>query len=62
LTTVRRSCGHQLPVGEGEAGTLTYVVAEPCVDVKDRAGLNECPVDRVYEGERTLYINLWFPF
>jgi len=36
---------------------MTYVIAQPCVDVKDRACLDECPVDCIYEGERTLYIN-----
>ncbi|WP_151483732.1 ferredoxin [Streptomyces albicerus] len=36
---------------------MTYVIAEPCVDVKDRACLTECPVDCIYEGDRTLYIN-----
>lgn len=33
------------------------MIAEPCVDVKDRACVEECPVDCIYEGERTLYIN-----
>jgi NAD-dependent dihydropyrimidine dehydrogenase PreA subunit len=36
---------------------VTYVIAQPCVDVKDRACVDECPVDCIYEGERTLYIN-----
>lgn len=36
---------------------MTYVIAQPCVDVKDRACVLECPVDCIYEGERTLYIN-----
>jgi NAD-dependent dihydropyrimidine dehydrogenase PreA subunit len=36
---------------------MTYVVAQPCVDIKDRACLSECPVDCIYEGVRTLYIN-----
>lgn len=36
---------------------MTYVIAQPCVDVKDRACVAECPVDCIYEGERTLYIN-----
>jgi NAD-dependent dihydropyrimidine dehydrogenase PreA subunit len=35
---------------------MTYVIALPCVDVKDRACVEECPVDCIYEGERTLYI------
>ena len=35
---------------------VTYVIAEPCVDLKDKACLAECPVDAIYEGERMLYI------
>ena len=35
---------------------MTYVIAEPCIDVKDRACVDECPVDCIYEGERSLYI------
>lgn len=35
---------------------MTYVIAEPCVDVKDRACVDECPVDCIYEGRRSLYI------
>ncbi len=36
---------------------MTYVIALPCVDVKDRACVDECPVDCIYEGERSLYIH-----
>ena len=36
---------------------MAYVIAEPCVDVKDRACVDECPVDCIYEGQRTLYID-----
>ena len=36
---------------------MPYVVAQPCVDVKDKACVDECPVDCIYEGPRTLYIN-----
>lgn len=35
---------------------MTYVIALPCVDVKDRACVEECPVDCIYEGGRSLYI------
>jgi hypothetical protein len=35
---------------------VTYVIAEPCVDVLDRACVEECPVDCIYEGKRALYI------
>jgi NAD-dependent dihydropyrimidine dehydrogenase PreA subunit len=36
---------------------MTYVITELCVDVKDKDCLEVCPVDCIYEGERTLYIN-----
>ncbi|GAA4835491.1 ferredoxin [Kitasatospora terrestris] len=35
---------------------MTFVIALPCVDVKDRACIDECPLDCIYEGERMLYI------
>ena len=36
---------------------MTYIVALPCVDVKDKACVEECPVDCIYEGNRMLYIH-----
>lgn len=36
---------------------MTYVIGKPCVDVKDRACVEECPVDCIYEGGRALYIH-----
>ncbi|MBT2399835.1 ferredoxin [Streptomyces sp. ISL-100] len=36
---------------------MTYVIAQPCVDVKDKACVEECPVDCVYEGQRSMYIH-----
>lgn len=36
---------------------MAYVIAQPCVDVKDKACLEVCPVDCIYEGDRTLYIH-----
>ncbi|MFJ3303912.1 indolepyruvate ferredoxin oxidoreductase subunit alpha [Streptomyces sp. NPDC086549] len=35
---------------------MAFVIAEPCVDVKDKACPDACPVDCIYEGERTLCI------
>jgi len=35
---------------------MTYVITQACVDVKDRACVDECPVDCIYEGKRMLYI------
>lgn len=36
---------------------MTYVIGEPCIDVLDRACVDECPVDCIYEGGRSLYIH-----
>ena len=36
---------------------MTYTIAEPCIDVKDKACVEECPVDCIYEGPRMLYIH-----
>jgi ferredoxin len=39
---------------------MAYVVAEPCVDVKDKACVNVCPVDCIYsdgDNDRSLFIN-----
>lgn len=35
---------------------MVYIIAEPCIDVKDTACVDECPVDCIYEGPRMLYI------
>ncbi len=36
---------------------MTYTIAEPCVDLKDKACIEECPVDCIYEGARMLFIH-----
>lgn len=36
---------------------MTYIIAEPCVDVMDKACIEECPVDCIYVGNRMLYIH-----
>ena len=36
---------------------MTYIIAQPCVDVLDKSCIEECPVDCIYEGERMLYIH-----
>jgi NAD-dependent dihydropyrimidine dehydrogenase PreA subunit len=36
---------------------MTYVITTACVDVKHKACAAECPVDCIYEGDRTMYIN-----
>lgn len=36
---------------------VTYVITQACVDVLDKACIDECPVDCIYEGDRMLYIH-----
>jgi len=36
---------------------MMYVITLPCVDLKDKTCIEECPVDCIYEGERMLYIH-----
>jgi NAD-dependent dihydropyrimidine dehydrogenase PreA subunit len=36
---------------------MTYVISSACVDIKHKACMKECPVDCIYEGDRTMYIN-----
>jgi NAD-dependent dihydropyrimidine dehydrogenase PreA subunit len=35
---------------------MTYVIAEPCVDRKERSCIDVCPVDCIYETDRMLVI------
>ena len=35
---------------------MPFVIASACIDVKDKTCLEACPVDCIYEGGRTLYI------
>ena len=32
---------------------MAYIIAEPCIDVMDRACVEVCPVDCIYEPEAT---------
>ena len=36
---------------------MAHVITTACIDVKDGACVLCCPVDCIYEGERTLYIH-----
>ena len=36
---------------------MSYIVCEPCVNVKDKACVDVCPVDCFYEDEKMLYIH-----
>src|SRR5206468_12899152 len=45
------------PPVPGGAAAMTYVIVEACIGVKDRAWVDVCPVDCIYEGEDMLYIH-----
>ena len=36
---------------------MTYIIAEPCIELLDRGCVDVCPVDCIYEGEDQLYIH-----
>jgi ferredoxin len=36
---------------------VTYVIAEPCIDIKDKSCIDVCPVDCIHESERMLVID-----
>jgi ferredoxin len=36
---------------------MAYVIASPCIDVKDGACQTACPVECIYEGGRMMYIH-----
>ena len=36
---------------------VTYIIAEPCIDIKDRSCMDVCPVDCIHEAGRILVID-----
>ena len=36
---------------------MPYIIADPCIGVKDKACVEVCPVDCIYEGDTMLYIH-----
>jgi ferredoxin len=36
---------------------MTYVIAEPCIETKDRSCVDVCPVDCIHEGPNQLFID-----
>ena len=36
---------------------MSYVIAEPCIGVKDKSCVDACPVDCIYEAGEQLIIN-----
>jgi ferredoxin len=42
---------------KAEGNSMSYVITEPCIDVKDKACVEVCPVDCIYEGPHQLFIH-----
>ena len=36
---------------------MTYIIAEPCIDIKDRSCVDVCPVDCIHVADRMLVID-----
>jgi len=36
---------------------VTYVIAEPCIDIKDKSCIDVCPVDCIHETDQMLVID-----
>jgi NAD-dependent dihydropyrimidine dehydrogenase PreA subunit len=36
---------------------VTYIIAEPCIDIKDLSCVDVCPVDCIHEFKRILIID-----
>ena len=36
---------------------MTYIITEPCIDVKDKSCVDVCPVDCIHEVDRMLVID-----
>ena len=36
---------------------MTYIIAEPCIDIKDKSCIDVCPVDCIHESDRILVID-----
>jgi ferredoxin len=43
----------------GEGNTMAFVIAEPCIGVKDKACIDVCPMDCIHGGDQDsmLYID-----
>ena len=36
---------------------MTYIISEPCIDIKDKSCVDVCPVDCIHEFDRMLVID-----
>src|SRR6476646_7304949 len=53
----RRPAVAETDTDTGRYLTVTYIIAEPCLDGKDESGIDVCPVDCIHEGARRLAID-----
>ena len=44
-------------IAAGTLAAVTYIIAEPCIDIKDLSCVDVCPVDCIHEFERILIID-----
>jgi ferredoxin len=51
---VQALCGSRISNPEG---SMPYIITETCIGVKDKACVDVCPVDCIYEGEQQLFIH-----
>jgi NAD-dependent dihydropyrimidine dehydrogenase PreA subunit len=47
-------------VGGERRTVMAYIIVEPCIGVKDKACVEICPVDCIYEGEREGFPDMLF--
>jgi len=53
----RRPAVAKTDTDTGRYLTVTYIIAEPCIDVKDKSCIDVCPVDCIHEVDRMLVID-----
>src|SRR5512141_1638469 len=52
-----RRGGSTPPVPRSWRNSMPFVIAEPCIGVKDKSCVEVCPVNCIYEGEDQFYIH-----
>src|SRR5882724_9420872 len=45
---------------EKEKAAMAYIICEPCIGVKDKACVEICPVDCIYEGEKDGFADMLY--
>jgi hypothetical protein len=52
---VRDAVNSTRGTAEGSIDTVAYVIAEPCIEVKNKACVDACPVDYIHPKKDTQY-------